>query len=792
VTAVTPSPGTTTSSDASATARRPAEAPVGGVPARAQGIELVGELPGSGYRKAPSLVRRADGQTIQLTRLLYLVLEAIDGSRDHAQIAAVVSEKFGKTASAEDVAHLIETKLEPLGVLRQADGSEPEVNRSNPLLGLRFRYVVSDPEVTRRITAPFAALFAPVVVAVVSVAFVLAAGWVLFEKGLASAAHQAFDRPGLILLVFALTVLSAGFHEFGHAAACRYGGATPGAMGTGLYLVWPAFYTDVNNSYSLGRAGRVRVDLGGLYFNAIFALLMLGVWAVSGWDALLLVIATQVLQMVRQLAPLVRFDGYHILADLTGVPDLYAHIKPTLLGLLPNRWGKPEGKVLKPWAKAVVTIWVLVVVPLLLLSLVMMVLVLPRLLATAWDNLGQEWASLGDNLGAGDFLGVGVNVLSTLAICVPVFGIIYILARLVRRTTAKVWTATEDRPLRRRGAVILAALLVGALVWAWLPHGQYRPIQPDERGTLLDGISLAVAQTGIAPAQAPQLREGQVGASESVVAAPASLGTQDEPTLALILLPRDGADDAPPAWVFPFNRPAGPAEGDNQALAINTEDGSTVYDVAFALVWADGTDAQQRNEAYALASCTDCRTVAVGFQVVLIVGQADVIVPQNIAAAVNYSCVECVTYALAKQLVLTLPGALSADARAEIDRLWAQLQEFGARIEDVPLSQIHAELNKFEQAIRSVVEREAGSVSGENDSDGDGGADGDGTAPGSGPTAGSTADPDGESTAGPGSSTSPSTDPGAGESEEPGGTTSTSPTGGATTDPEPESSPAGP
>jgi len=55
--------------------------------------------------------------------------------------------------------------------------------------------------------------------------------------------------------------------------------------------------------------------------------------------------------MVRQLAPLVRFDGYHVLADLTGVPDLFARIKPTLSGLLPQNWGKPETQVLKPWVR---------------------------------------------------------------------------------------------------------------------------------------------------------------------------------------------------------------------------------------------------------------------------------------------------------------------------------------------------------------------------------------------------------------------------------------------------------
>ena len=46
---------------------------------------------------------------------------------------------------------------------------------------------------TRRITRPFAVLFRPVVVAVVLVAFLLSTGWVLSEKGLASATHQAVD-----------------------------------------------------------------------------------------------------------------------------------------------------------------------------------------------------------------------------------------------------------------------------------------------------------------------------------------------------------------------------------------------------------------------------------------------------------------------------------------------------------------------------------------------------------------------------------------------------------------------
>src|SRR3712207_7783841 len=43
----------------------------------------------------------------------------------------------------------------------------------------------------------------------------------------------------------------------------------------------------------------IRTDLGGLYFNAIVAVAVTGVWWATGYHALLLVVATQILQMVR-------------------------------------------------------------------------------------------------------------------------------------------------------------------------------------------------------------------------------------------------------------------------------------------------------------------------------------------------------------------------------------------------------------------------------------------------------------------------------------------------------------
>ncbi|HEX2700688.1 MAG TPA: hypothetical protein VHM89_10865 [Acidimicrobiales bacterium] len=53
-------------------------APAGGSPpALADGVQLLGPMESSGFKEPPCLARRADGQTIQLTELLYHVLERL-------------------------------------------------------------------------------------------------------------------------------------------------------------------------------------------------------------------------------------------------------------------------------------------------------------------------------------------------------------------------------------------------------------------------------------------------------------------------------------------------------------------------------------------------------------------------------------------------------------------------------------------------------------------------------------------------------------------------------------------
>src|ERR1700722_11928772 len=103
----------------------------------AGGIELLGDLKDSGFAEPRSLIRRVDGQVIQLSRLLYLVASLMDGARGPEDIASAVSAELGRTLTAEQALYLITGKLAPLGII--AGQGAPAQATANPLLALRAR-----------------------------------------------------------------------------------------------------------------------------------------------------------------------------------------------------------------------------------------------------------------------------------------------------------------------------------------------------------------------------------------------------------------------------------------------------------------------------------------------------------------------------------------------------------------------------------------------------------------------------------------------------------------------------
>jgi putative peptide zinc metalloprotease protein len=156
--------------------------------------------------------------------------------------------------------------------------------------------------------------------------------------------------------------------------------------------------------------------------------------------------------------------------------------------------------------------------------------------------------------------------------------------------------------------------------------------------------SKAPTRTGALSASVPTGSSGQAGAPS---AAPGSTSTTATTTPTAAPQPGGGSStsSAPTqANAFPFHLPATPGPNDSQALAVNRTDGGVSYDVTYSLVTVTGgAPVTETNSAYALAKCHACTTVAVSFQVVLVVGESRNIAPINAAGAENGDCPACMT-----------------------------------------------------------------------------------------------------------------------------------------------------
>jgi len=412
--------------------------------------------------------------------------------------------------SADNVQFLVDKKLRPLGILAQADGSSPQPPKVDPLLALRFRAALVPKSVTRALTTIFYPFFYPPVIVAVLGTLLAFDVWFFGVHGAAQSTRALIYNPILLLMVLGLVVVATALHEIGHATACRYGGAEPGVMGAGIYIVWPAFYTDVTDAYRLGRGGRLRTDLGGVYFNCLFVLASGAVYFVTGFEPLLVLVIIQHLQILQQFLPFLRLDGYYILSDLTGVPDMFARIKPTLKSAVPGKETDERVEVLKPWVRAVTTAWVLFLIPVLLFVFGVMIFNAPRMISTAWDSLLVQKDRIADGSG----LEIVAGTIQSIALVLPLGGMTYTFGKGSKRLAAGAWSWSDGAPLRRALVVVSAVTIAAVGGYVLLPNGDYRPIQPRERGT----VQGAFKQFGEVPSGRPGLteeRERELGGAPS-------------------------------------------------------------------------------------------------------------------------------------------------------------------------------------------------------------------------------------------------------------------------------------
>lgn len=235
------------------------------------------------------------------------LLQACDS---HEQAAERFSQSRGNQYSDEDFAAIIEKCITPI---------TDSIHQKRPKPFIVKLELFSARQV-EKLSKALKIFFSPVMIAICL--GLIAVAETLFFASANTQINIGQLNLYTLLGVLLLYIASSGFHELGHAAACRHFGIRHGGVGFGLYLSFPVFYTDVSDVWKLPKRQRLVVNMAGTYFQLIFLLPLIVIYLNTYNPILKYFILTVNLNFLITLNPFFKFDGYWMVSDLLGVPNL--------------------------------------------------------------------------------------------------------------------------------------------------------------------------------------------------------------------------------------------------------------------------------------------------------------------------------------------------------------------------------------------------------------------------------------------------------------------------------------
>jgi putative peptide zinc metalloprotease protein len=139
--------------------------------------------------------------------------------------------------------------------------------------------------------------------------------------------HQFFAAENWIFLGVTMAIVKI-LHEFGHGLSCKHFGGEVHEMGAMLLVFTPALYCNVSDSWMLpNKYSRAIIGAAGMYVEIFLASIATFLWWFSepgllNHICLSVMFICSVSTVVFNGNPLLRFDGYYILMDLSEIPNL--------------------------------------------------------------------------------------------------------------------------------------------------------------------------------------------------------------------------------------------------------------------------------------------------------------------------------------------------------------------------------------------------------------------------------------------------------------------------------------
>lgn len=140
--------------------------------------------------------------------------------------------------------------------------------------------------------------------------------------------HQFFNLRNAMWLAIAMGVTKV-IHEFGHGLTCKHFGGECHEMGVMILVLTPCLYCNVSDSWMLpNKWHRAWIGAAGMYVEVVIASFCTYIWWYSSEHSMInqLALSTMFVCSVSTVIfngnPLLRYDGYYILADILEIPNL--------------------------------------------------------------------------------------------------------------------------------------------------------------------------------------------------------------------------------------------------------------------------------------------------------------------------------------------------------------------------------------------------------------------------------------------------------------------------------------
>jgi len=256
---------------------------------------------------------------VNINKQTYEILQLVNGKNTLEEITSIYNTNNNQNITAEIIQQLLYSKLSKYGIVKNKDVVVEPLSRASYL---KLSTIIIPEKIVNRVAELFTSLFNPItlkVITLLTLLFCLFIGlnnYELLEPFINDLSEVSF------VFILPITFIGIFIHELGHAAAAKHYGINSRGIGFGFYLFSPVFFADVTKAWRLNPKQRIVIDLAGIYFELIYISFLLFIFLITKEVNFLLVSFILFVDIIYNLDPFLRTDGYWVVSDGLKIPNL--------------------------------------------------------------------------------------------------------------------------------------------------------------------------------------------------------------------------------------------------------------------------------------------------------------------------------------------------------------------------------------------------------------------------------------------------------------------------------------